>query len=110
MPRLAEQTVESSAMSGRQFGNWELQQTVDLERVATDLADYGHPGERLGDPDTTKPVPKSSPNGSSPFGSRTDAPRPPRMQHSAKATATPPSATSWALRNAPDRTRARTAW
>ena len=31
------------------------------------------------------------------------------MQHSASATAAPPSAMSWALRNAPDRTRARTA-
>src|ERR1700748_1696832 len=67
------------------------------------------PARAAGGPETMNPRPGASPNGSSPAGNRTDAPRPPAMQHSARATATPPSAMSWALRKAPERTRARTA-
>ena len=52
-------------------------------------------------PETTNARPGASANGSRPSGSCDPAPIPPATQHSASATARPPSAMSWALRRAP---------
>src|SRR6202000_2491654 len=35
-------------VGGRQFGNWEFEQVLELERIAADLADHGHSRQRLG--------------------------------------------------------------